>query len=105
MTKLHGLLRPSRFAQRSASSVDACRRQLASSTRYVVQIAHDPTELRYWRSGGWPAAAEVLGHRSSMADTSDGVFNVNAQIAPQADPHWGHAGWPAWAGAHGRLAG
>src|SRR3954454_14861811 len=82
MTKLHGLLRPSRFAQRSSGS------------------RGDPAELRYCRSGGWPAAAEVSGYRWSLGDPSVGVFKVNAQIATQADPHEGRAGWPAGASAH-----
>src|SRR4051812_34328625 len=33
-----------------------------------------------------------------MGDTSVGVFNVNAQIATQANPHWGMQ-----AGPHGRA--
>src|SRR6188472_3233850 len=91
MTKLHGLLPPSRFAQRSASGVDRC---VALDSRFVVRIARDPAELLYWRSGGWPAAASVLGHRWSVADTSVGVVKVNAQIATQADPHCGMQAGP-----------
>ena len=95
MTKLHGLLRPSRFAQRSVYSVDPFRRQLASF------------------DSGWPAAAELLGHRWSMGDTSVDVFKVNAQIAPQANPHWGMQAGPRGlahrggllASAHMRLVG
>src|SRR3954470_13075990 len=41
-----------------------------------------------------------------MSGPSVGVFKVNAQIATQANPHRGHAGWPVWAstGAACRLA-
>ena len=48
-----------------------------------------------------------------MADTSVGVFNVNAQIATQANPHWGMQAGPRGlahmcgllASAHMRLVG
>jgi hypothetical protein len=48
-----------------------------------------------------------------MADTSVGVFKGNAQIAPQANPHWGMQAGPRGlahmggllASAHMRLVG
>ena len=80
MTKLHGLLLPSRFAQRSASRVERCL---------------------------------GLGAPWSLADTSVCVFKVNAQIATQANPHWGMQAGPRGlahmcglpASAHMRLVG
>src|SRR4051794_26689829 len=93
MTKLHGLLRRSRFAQRSGSSVD----RRVGDSRARSTPGRSSTSRPSQRGcatrapGAWSAAAEVLGHRWSMAGTSVGVVKVNAQIATQANAHWRHA--------------
>src|SRR3954447_2505386 len=89
MTKLHGLLRPSRFGQRSASSVD--RRAGDSRPRATPARSSGSRAAQRSRATGAPGAGppllRVLRHRSSMAATSVGVVKVNAQIATQANPH------------------
>src|SRR3954469_13587034 len=115
MTKLHGLLRPSRFGQRSPSTV--LRPAGASRPRAPPARSSEARAPQGGRATGAPGAGppllRVLRHRWSMAAASVGVFKVNAQIATQANPHWGmHAGprGPAHmcglpAGAHMRLVG
>src|SRR3954452_21930449 len=72
MTKLHGLLLPSRFAQRSASSVDRC---------FGLGAPVEP---------GRHKRLCLQGQRTNRHS---------------GEPTLGHAGWPAWASAHVRLAG
>src|SRR3954452_8932467 len=83
MTKLHGLLRPSRFAQRSASSVDRrvgdswprstrARPSRSRSTRAVTPAAGPPL-LRFYDTGGaWPPQRSVSSkstHKSPLRQT------------------------------------
>src|SRR3954468_11937552 len=95
----------------SASSVD--RRVGDSWPRSTRARSSRSRSTRGGGSGGWPAAASVLRPRWSMAATTLSVFKVNAQIATQANPHWGMQAGPRGlahmcglpAGAHVPLVG
>src|SRR4051812_41509570 len=82
MTKLHGLLRPSRFAQRSASSVDrrvgdswprSTRARSRSRSIGAVAPAAGPPLLRFYDTGGaWPPQRSVSSkstHKSPLRQT------------------------------------
>src|SRR4051794_4813968 len=94
MTKLHGLLLPSRFAQRSASSVD---RRVGDSWPRRLPLRRPDRATQRSRATGAPGAGPPLlrfWDRWSMSGTSVGVFKVNAHIATQANPHWGMQAGP-----------
>src|SRR3954452_21214305 len=90
MTKLHGLLRPSRFAQRSASSVDrhvgdswarstpatSCRSHPTQRSCATGAPGAGPPLLGVWDTGGaWPTQASVSSkstHKSPLRQTHIG---------------------------------
>src|SRR4051812_43653122 len=115
MTKLHGLLPPSRFAQRLASSVDRRvgdswpRSAPATSSRSCVTErscvtgapGDGPPLLRFWDTGGaWASQASVSSkptHKSPLGQTHSGGM----QAGPRGLAHI--CGLPA--SAHMRLVG
>src|SRR3954453_4369220 len=89
MKKLHGLLRPSRFVQRSASSVD---RRVGDgwprSTPARASRSRDPAELRYWRSGAGPPLLGIWDTGGAWA-TRASVSSKSTHKSPLRQTHIG----------------